>query len=217
MNFIFEQIRTGGDRNFGYLIGDRKAGACAFVDPSYQPQLFLDRAGAQKLKCQYIFNTHGHGDHTNGNETLKKVTKAKVAIHSSSSVEYDLGLEDDQILKVGSIEIRIIHTPGHIQDHVVYFLPNYNIALTGDHLFIGKIGGTGSQEDALLQYKSLNKLLDNLPKETTIWPGHDYGSRPCSTLAMEKDTNPFLLAKNFEEFSHLKDTWRSFKQEYGLI
>ena len=66
MKFIFEQIRTGGDRNFAYLVGDREAKVGAIVDPSYDPEAVVERAKAQGLEVKYILNTHGHKDHTNG-------------------------------------------------------------------------------------------------------------------------------------------------------
>ena len=66
MQLIFEQIRTGGDRNFGYLLGDRDAGEAVLIDPSYTPEVLVDRATEQHLKVTYIINTHGHSDHVNG-------------------------------------------------------------------------------------------------------------------------------------------------------
>jgi glyoxylase-like metal-dependent hydrolase (beta-lactamase superfamily II) len=66
--FVFEQLRTGGDRNFGYLVGDRKAGKAVLVDPSYDPGRLVDRARVQNLEITHILNTHGHSDHTNGNK-----------------------------------------------------------------------------------------------------------------------------------------------------
>lgn len=217
MKFIFEQIRTGGDRNFGYLIGDRETKAAAFVDPSYHPELLVERANAQGLQVQYIINTHGHGDHTNGNNTAQEMTGAKIVAYKESFIDADIGLEDNQELKLGGIILRIYFTPGHCSDHIVIFIPNYNVAITGDHLFVGKIGGTGSKDDARKQYEGLQWLFDELPEETTIWPGHDYGCRPSSTLAMEKATNPFIRAPDFEAFYSQKQTWATFKVEHGLV
>ena len=79
MRFIFEQLRIGGDRNFGYLIGDREASVGVLVDPSYAPESLVERARAQGLKITHILNTHGHSDHTNGNAAARSLTDAKVA------------------------------------------------------------------------------------------------------------------------------------------
>ena len=74
--FIFEQLRTGGDRNFGYLLGDREAGKAVLVDPSYDPKRLVKRAEDQGLAVTHILNTHGHSDHTNGNKKARKLTGA---------------------------------------------------------------------------------------------------------------------------------------------
>ena len=79
MRFIFEQIRVGGDSNFGYLLGDREAGVGVLIDPSYTPEAVVERARVQGLKITHILNTHGHPDHTNGNEVAKALTGAMVA------------------------------------------------------------------------------------------------------------------------------------------
>lgn len=217
MDFIFEQICTGGDRNYGYLIGDRNAGVCALVDPSYQAALLVERARLQKMKVKYIFNTHGHSDHTNGNSEAKDLTGAEIAIYQNSSVPHDRDLTDGQTLDLGSIKIEVIYTPGHSSDHVVFYLPEYQIALTGDHLFVGKIGGTSSEETSKQQYESFQRLLTILPEETTIWPGHNYGCRPSSTWLLELKCNPFLIQKNFTAFCEIKHNWSHFKKENGLL
>jgi len=217
MQFIFEQIRTGGDRNFAYLIGDREAHVAAFVDPSYAPEILVERAAAQQLKTEYIINTHGHTDHTNGNSTAKELTGAPVLAYRNSGVSTDLAVDDGQVLKVGSLLLELIHVPGHTEDHIVIYLEKQRIAVTGDHLFVGKIGGTGTEGAARHEFDSIRKLLDRCPDDVTIWPGHDYGCRPSSTMALEKATNPFILKMdNIDEFLELKRNWATFKAEMGL-
>lgn len=216
MNFIFEQIRSGGDRNFGYLIGDRKAKEAALVDPSYTPEAFVERAKAQGLVVKVIINTHGHADHTNGNPTAKQLTGASVAAYKDSPVKPDLKLEDGQTIAVGSLSIKVFYLPGHAPDHVVLYLAREKVAITGDLVFVGKIGGTESDEDARREHESLQRLLRELPDDTTLWPGHDYGCRAASTMGLEKATNPFLQAKSLAEFLELKRDWSAFKARHGL-
>lgn len=216
MDFILEQVRVGGDRNFGYLVGDRKAKVAVLVDPSFSPEMLVERATAQGLKVTHILNTHGHGDHTNGNEKARELTRAPVAAYRDSPVKHDLGLSDGETLAVGGFTLRFLHTPGHCADHLVIALADPPVAITGDLVFVGKVGGTTSDEDARREWASLRHVLDELPGETTVWPGHDYGCRPVSTLAMEKRTNPFLLCKDEVDFLRLKQEWPGFKAKHGL-
>lgn len=217
MNFIFEQIRIGGDRNFAYLLGDRAARVAAVIDPAFQPRLALERAHAQGLAITHILNTHGHGDHVSGNAELKRLTGARVAAWRGAPRQPDVPLDDGATLPIGAYELRVLHVPGHCEDHLLFHLPDQKVAITGDLLFVGKIGGTSSESDARVEYDSLRRVLAELPAETTIWPGHDYGCRPSSTLALERLTNPFLLARDIGEFLKLKRDWAGFKAEHGLV
>lgn len=217
MSIVFEQIRVGGDRNFGYLIGDRSKNQAAVIDPSYSPEVLVDRAKAQGLTITHIINTHGHGDHTNGNPLVKELTGAKVACYHTSDVEHEIDIHDLDQITIGNLKLQFLFVPGHAPDHVVVSLPQYQIALTGDHLFVGKIGGTRNENDARSQWNGLQRLLRELPSETTVWPGHDVGCRPSSTLQLEAVCNPFLLAKSFDEFLKVKENWADFKKEAGLV
>jgi len=216
VDFIFEQIRVGGDRNLGYLVGDRAAHVAAAVDPAFSPGLFLERAAAQGLRIEWILNTHGHGDHTNGNAEMKRKTGARIAAHAGAPSPPDLALEDGDEVAVGSFALRALHVPGHTKDHLLFFLPAQRVAITGDLLFVGKVGGTSTDEEARAEWASLHRVLRDLPPETTVWPGHDYGCRPSSTLALEALANPFLRAKDVAQFLALKRDWAAFKQEHGL-
>ena len=216
MRFIFEQIRCGGDRNFAYLIGDREEKVGALVDPSYDPKGVVARAQAQGLTLKYIINTHGHPDHINGNAKAKKLTGAEIAAYKDSDISPDVPLEDGQELSIGSTTLRFLFVPGHCPDHLLIHIPDQKIAVTGDLLFVGKIGGTSTDDLARIEYESLERALHALPDDTTIWPGHDYGCRPSSTIALEKANNPFLLMKNLDEFLDLKRNWPIFKEEHGL-
>lgn len=217
MQFIFEQIDTAGDRNFGYLIGDRKAKEAVIIDPSFRPEFIIRRAEAQELRVLFILNTHGHYDHTFGNTIAKRLTGAEIIAWHESDTQKDIGIRDLTQITLGDYTIQALHTPGHSEDHLVYFIPQYNVLLTGDHLFVGKIGGTKDKESTKKQYESFQKMLHLLPHEATVWPGHDYGCRPSSTLYLESKTNPFLMARSFEEFFEVKDAWKAIKLRNGLV
>ena len=213
---IFEQIRTGGDRNFGYLLGDRDARQGVLIDPSYAPEVLAARARDQDLHIVLILNTHGHPDHVNGNAAAVELTGAKIAAYSTSPIKPSVPLVDGQELGVGALRLRVLCTPGHCDDHVVFYEPSARVLITGDLLFVGKVGGTNGDSDARVEWDSLQRLVTGIPDDCTVWPGHDYGARPSSTMAWEKKTNPFLCCPDLEAFLQLKREWPAFKKRYGL-
>lgn len=216
MRFIFEQIRVGGDRNFGYLLGDREAGAGLLIDPSYAPEILVERARAQGLKVTHILNTHGHADHANGNEAAKALTGARVAAGPGHPGPVDLTLKDGDRVVFGTYALNIWHVPGHYHDHLAFLVEGQDAGFTGDLLFVGKVGGTQTEADGRTEWASLQRLLKEWPPHATIWPGHDYGARPSSTMALEKATNPFLLCRDVEAFLQAKRDWPGFKAANGL-
>ncbi|HGJ64329.1 TPA: MBL fold metallo-hydrolase [bacterium] len=211
---IFRQVFAGGDRNFGYLIGDEKSRDSAVIDPASSPKEFIKLANELNLKIVYIINTHSHGDHTGGNSELKNLTKAKVVMHKSSPISTDIKVSDGDILKLGHLELMIIHTPGHTSDSICILVENK--LMTGDTLFVGKIGGTHTDQDAKTEFDSLFNKLMKLDKSIEVYPGHDYGIAPTSTIENELETNPFIIRSNFDDFKWLKDNWASYKLEHGI-
>ena len=211
---VFEQIRSGGDRNFGYLLGDRDAGTGVLIDPSYSPDVFVERARAQGLTMTHIINTHSHPDHTNGNELALELTGAVLAAHPLMRPAFPL--EDGSTLTVGELRLSTYYVPGHCDDHIVLFESVHKLLITGDLLFVGKVGGTQTDQDARIEWRSLQRLLTLVPDEATVWPGHDYGARPSSTIALEKQTNPFLLAADEPAFLRTKADWPTLKLRLGL-
>ncbi|WLT32685.1 hydroxyacylglutathione hydrolase family protein [Geothrix sp. PMB-07] len=216
MRFIFEQIRVGGDRNFGYLLGDREAGVGLLIDPSYAPEAVVERAQAQGLKVTHILNTHGHPDHTNGNEVAKALTGALIAGGPKHPGPVDVTLRDGDGVSFGEYTLRVWHVPGHYPDHLAFLVEGQDAAFTGDLLFVGKVGGTQTEAEGRTEWQSLQRLLKVWPDTTTLWPGHDYGARPSSTLAWEKRNNPFLLCADVEAFLAAKRGWAGFKARHGL-
>jgi glyoxylase-like metal-dependent hydrolase (beta-lactamase superfamily II) len=217
MQLIFEQLRAGGDRNFGYLLGDRNAGQCVLIDPSYSPEAFVRRARDQALTVTHVINTHGHPDHTNGNARTVELTAAPVAAYADSPlIRPDVGIGDEQELRVGGLRLQFAHVPGHCPDHLIVYEPSWRVLITGDLLFVGKVGGTSNDDDARTEWASLQRLLGRIPDDATVWPGHDYGVRPSSTIGLERATNPFLRCDDVAAFLTLKRDWPSVKQRLGL-
>jgi len=211
---IFQQIRAGGDRNFGYIIADEDSKEAAIVDPSYAPKEFIKIAEEKGFNIAYIINTHAHGDHTSGSNTIKKHTKAEIVMHKLAASGADMAVEDGDILKLGQMEMKIIHTPGHTPDSICILAENKLV--TGDTLFVGKIGGTNTDDAAKIEYDSLFNKLMKLDDTIEVYPGHDYGVAPASTIGNERETNPFLLRKDFKDFKWLKDNWAAYKLEHNI-
>jgi glyoxylase-like metal-dependent hydrolase (beta-lactamase superfamily II) len=210
---IFEQIPVGGDRNFAYLIGDEESKQAAVVDPAFKPAEVLKRAAAAGLEIVYLINTHGHYDHADGNDVILASTKARLITGGPGRAA------DGASFSLGKIELTIIHTPGHSADSVCVLAAEPGKPgklVTGDTLFVGKVGGTGFGDDARAEYDSLRKKLMVLPEDTEVWPGHDVGVAPCSTIGHEKRTNPFLLRETFEDFVDLKRNWLEYKKQHGI-
>ncbi len=211
---IFEQIAVGGDRNFGYLLGDEQSKKAMLVDPSYNQKKVLSLVSDLGLDVIYVANTHGHYDHSKLSKRIAKATGAQVVCHKSAARGGQLGVDDGHQLEVGSLLVKIIHTPGHTADSICLLVEDKLI--TGDTLFVGKVGGTDLGDSARQEYHSLFDKLLKLPDNTQVWPGHDYGVRPTSTIGDERRENPFLLCGSCEEFVDLKRNWTQYKREHGI-
>ncbi|MGQ9719556.1 MAG: MBL fold metallo-hydrolase [Nitrososphaerales archaeon] len=196
---IFIQMLIGNTNNFTYLIGDKSSGLAVVVDPAGEASKIIREAEKHHLKVAYIINTHAHFDHIMGNEELLLRTGAKIIMHERSRITKDLSVKDGDVVKVGQLKIRVIHTPGHTPESVCLLIDKS--LLTGDTLFVGGCGRTdlegGSSEDL---YNSLSRLI-GLDNRVRIYPGHDYGNRPYSTIGYEKRHNYVLKSiKNKDEF-----------------
>jgi len=212
---IFHQIEAGGDRNFAYLMADKERGAAALFDPPPHASLYLGLVQEQGLEVAYIVATHGHGDHVWGIAEAKKRTGGRIVACERSSVNADIRVRDGGTLPLGSMTLTFIHTPGHTDDSMCVL--GENKLVTGDTLFVGKVGGTGFGEDARQEYESLHRKLMTLDNDIEVWPGHDYGVKPSSTIGHERSTNPFLLRDSFESFLELKKNWLAYKKEHGIL
>ena len=196
---FFKQIQCHGD-NFSYVIGDESTKEAAVVDSSYNADEVTQTIKNLQLTLKYIMNTHSHSDHTAGNIELQQAYGAKIVAHKQSRTSPDLKIDDGDVLKVGAIPIKVIYTPGHTVDSVC-LLVNDKKLLTGDTLFVGECGRTDLPGgNAKSMYDSLfNKLL-KLNDGVEVYPGHDYGSTPSSTIAAEKRSNYTLKPRSLKEF-----------------
>lgn len=186
--------------NFTYVIADTDSPDVAVVDPSWDLQRIFQMVDQQGWKMKYVINTHSHFDHVLGNTNVVKATGAKIIQHKSSQLPKDISVVENDIISIGSINVNVLHTPGHSDDSICLIIDN-KLVLTGDTLFVGGVGRVdlpGSNPE--LMYHSLYNKVLALDDNLTVYPGHDYGAAPTSTIGQERDYNFALQAKSKHEF-----------------
>ncbi len=196
---FFNQVQGRGD-NFSYVIGDEHLRKAAVVDVSFNSAEIIRILNQNKFVLEFIISTHGHSDHTAENTHLKTTMGGKIVAHNLASFEADTKVADGQILKVGEIELKVIHTPGHTPDSIC-LLANNERLLTGDTLFVGECGRTdlpGGNPRSM--YHSLFEKLLKLDDDIKVYPGHNYGVKPFSMIGEEKRSNYVLRPRSIEEF-----------------
>ena len=207
---LVEQMRVGSMAVFSYIVGCEREKEGLIIDPAGSEDRILSNAENMGLTVKYVVNTHGHADHTCGNRAILARTGAQLVVHEDDAQRISSGFNkiasvamgkrpsprahilvtEGDILKIGLTGLRVIHTPGHTPGSICLY--GEGNLFTGDTLFVGAVGRTdlkGGSFEILLE--SLKKLL-TLPPETRVWPGHDYGDSPVSTLAHERNTNPYI-------------------------
>jgi glyoxylase-like metal-dependent hydrolase (beta-lactamase superfamily II) len=195
---FFKQIKHKSD-NFSYIVADDATKETAVVDPSFNSEVIIPILRDQSLKAKYVINTHCHTDHVAGNRYIKSRFAAKIVAHKVARIDKDIALVDGDTLKLGQLAVKVIHTPGHSSDSICLLVENK--LLTGDTLFVGECGRTdlqgGSPRD--IYFSLFNKLM-KLDDKIEVYPGHDYGSAPYSTIGIERRTNYTLAKRTLEEF-----------------
>jgi len=211
-DIIVKQIPVGPFQVMTYLAACSRTREAVIIDPGGEEDKLLALIREKDFKVRYILNTHGHADHVVGNRPLHNALKAPVCMHAAddrffADVEVretstrelglpppdpvDIRLKDGDVLEVGKLKIEVLHTPGHTPGSVCYLVEG-NL-FSGDTLFVGAAGRTdliGGSLDTLLE--SLEKRLIVLPGETVVWPGHNYGESPTSTIAREMQENLYI-------------------------
>jgi hydroxyacylglutathione hydrolase len=197
------QIRAGRMANFSYLLYCPQSRRGAAVDPSFEPQSLLLEAEKRQVSIELLINTHGHGDHVAGNAQLLQATGARLAAHPADLPRADVALEEGTVLTLGQESVQVLHTPGHSPGSIT--LHASGALITGDTLFVTFVGRadlTGSDPEKL--YYSLRRLA-SFPGETLVYPGHDYGPQPVSSIAFELLHNPYLRAGDLASFLQLRN------------
>lgn len=208
---IIKQVKVGFMDVFCYILGCKDTRKGLLIDPAGEEERIVETARAWDLTIESVVNTHGHPDHTCGNRKIVELTGAKIYMHTlddqlfntregqsmatgmgfEPSPPADVVVEDGDTIPFGQKQLTVLHTPGHTPGGIC--LHGDNNLFTGDTLFVGAVGRTdlpGGSLETLLQ--SIKEKILCLPDDTIIWPGHNYGGSPTSTIAQEKKHNIYI-------------------------
>ncbi len=187
---IVKQLLIGPWEVFCYVLGCEKSKEALVIDPAGDVERIIAEAVKEGLTIKHIFNTHRHHDHTAGNSRLQELTGADLYIHEADSDEYPQAKKifgEENRFTLGELQILILHTPGHSAGGICLYVDGQ--LFTGDTLFVGDSGRTDLPTGHRPTLgKSIKGLMD-LPDETVVWPGHDYGPSKRSTIGWEKRHN----------------------------
>jgi len=201
------QLEVGLLQNFCEVIGCPETGKAALVDPAFEVDRLLARVNERGWTVETVLLTHTHDDHVAGLDEAIELTGAIVRCHP---VEVEAARQfapevaavaDGEDVSIGRGRMRAIWAPGHTPGCVCWYGPETEALITGDVLFVGSCGGVsypGSDPAAMVD--TLQRKLGSLPEQTRLYPGHDYGKTPTSSLVWEFANNPALLADSVERF-----------------
>jgi glyoxylase-like metal-dependent hydrolase (beta-lactamase superfamily II)/rhodanese-related sulfurtransferase len=199
---IFEQVATGGCQS--YLVGCSETLSAVVIDPEItRVDRYKALAARHGLHIRYVIDSHTHADHFSAAKQLGAMLGAPVVMHQASPAPHaGLRLDDDDMLIVGNLRIRALHTPGHTRDSMCL--------IAGDRVFTGDtllIGGTGRTDlptgDPDQLYESLFGKLLTLDPALKVYPAHDYKGRAHSTIGAEIAENPRLQKRDREDFTRM--------------
>lgn len=204
MGLLIRQLPLGPLQNFVYLVGDEATRQAVIVDPAWDARAIAEAVRQDDLTVTGLLVTHTHFDHINAVPPLMKQYDVPVYVHSRETGDLPVrpssvkGIDHDDEIPLGECRIRLFHTPGHTPGSSC-FLVN-DCLFTGDTLFVKACGRSDLPGgDPELLHHSLGRLAA-LDERITVYPGHDYGDTPTSTVAAEKRDNPFLQFPSPQQF-----------------
>jgi len=177
---------------------------------------YMAQAQEKGVKINYVIDTHVHADHYSGGRKLAKRSGAEYMLHQSSQAQFDFApLTDEQVIKIGNVEVKVLHTPGHTLDSICLLVTDHSrgpspwFLLSQHILFVGSVGRPDLRgqevEMAGHLYESIHNKLLTLDAHIEVLPGAKAGSacgaglsaKPMSTIGFEKLKNPiFKLSKS---------------------
>ena len=193
----------GYDKNICYLVWCDESKYAAIIDPSVEINPILEFIESNNLILDKVLITHSHHDHIRYlKDILNQYNLLKVYMsHLSSSKFNCLPLSDNQIINIGTEIITVLETPGHYFDSVCFWNSKNKFIFTGDTMFIGRTGRVISQKSSIEKlYHSIYDILLNLPQDTIIYPGHNYGYKISDSIKNNIESSKFFKCKNLDDF-----------------
>ena len=197
-----------------YLIGDESTGSAVVVDPALAVEPYLEQAERRGLRVERVLETHTHADHVSGHGRLALELGVPVAIHPAAEPDYAFEpLQDGVELEVGSVRVRVLHTPGHRPEHCAFAVADTSrsaepwLVLTGDSLFVGDVArpdlAVDAAEGAEGLFHSL-RVLTELGDGVEVYPGHVSGSL-CGTGMSSKASSTIGFERRFNHLAAIDD------------
>ena len=201
---IFNQFFDPVSSTFTYLISSGEGREALIIDPviekTHEYILYLKKLD---LKLVKVIDTHIHADHISGMKELNKQTNcAKIMGDKSPSEVVSIRVKDNEKIKIESIELTSMYTPGHTDCSYSFFMKDR--IFTGDTLLINGTGRTDFQSgDSIAQYHSLFNRILKLPEETFVYPAHDYKGNKVTSIGEQKINNPRLQVDSPEQYAEI--------------
>lgn len=209
MDLYVKQLRLGPMENFVYLLGAKGAREAAVVDPAWDVPAILAAAEADGREIVAALITHHHHDHLNGLPSLLEARPTVRVFAQKAEIEVSevlqrlgpelVAVSPGEEIRVGPLAVGCLHTPGHTPGAQCFHTAGS--LFTGDTLFVGGCGRCDLVGgDPAKMFHSLHGTIGSLPEETMVYPGHDYGATPVSTVGEEKRSNPYFLRNDLDSF-----------------
>jgi hydroxyacylglutathione hydrolase len=216
MQIQLVQLEVGLAQNFCTLVCEPQSRSCAIVDPAFEVDRILRTVHDAGLTPTAIWLTHTHFDHIEGVAPLLAragtALPVFVGVQEAETVRAACAVAGVQprltpllggeILALGQTQAQVLATPGHTAAGRSYYLPEAAAVVTGDTLFVGSCGRPAAPDTVATLWQSLMRLAE-LPEETRIYPGHDYGRTPTSRIGWELQENPYLRCADAGAFAAL--------------
>lgn len=206
---LFRQLFDHESSTYTYLLADENTRKAALIDPVLeQAERDLEIIRDLGLSLVHVLDTHVHADHVTAANRLREETGARTVAGRAGPDCADIHVGAGDLVRVGSIALRVLATPGHTDDSVSYLLVDSlepqlpgDRVFSGDALLIRAAGRTDFQNgDASTLYDSITGALFTLPDTTLVYPAHDYRGRTVTTIGEEKRFNARIAGRSRDEF-----------------